>query len=45
MWYVQAKAKARDCWVVGWDGWRDEMPLNIVFRPSDSEDNAVAWDG
>lgn len=42
VWYIQAKgAKAGVCWVVGGMEW----PLNIVFRPGNSEDNAVAWRG
>jgi hypothetical protein len=30
-----------DCWVVRGTEW----PLNIVFRPGSSENNAVAWRG
>lgn len=35
------EAKAGVCWVVGGMEW----PLNIVFRPINSEENAVAWRG
>jgi hypothetical protein len=39
--YASQEAKAGVCWVVGGMEW----PLNIVFRPGNSEDNAVAWRG
>ncbi len=38
--YASCKPRGESvCWVVG----RMEWPLNIVFRPGSSEDNAVAW--
>jgi hypothetical protein len=39
--YASQGAKAGVCWVVR----RMEWPLNIVFRPGSSENNAVAWRG
>jgi hypothetical protein len=39
--YASQEAKAGVCWVVEGVEW----PLNIVFRPGNSEDNAVAWRG
>jgi hypothetical protein len=43
--YASQEAKAGVCWVVGWRLEGMEWPLNIVFRPGNSEDNAVAWRG
>lgn len=40
--YMQAKKRKQEfAGVVGGMEW----PLNIVFRPGNSEDNAVAWRG